>query len=165
MPTIVIGFDGSKGAETALRVGLHEARMRDADVRVVHAWPTPPYVAAGSWSAGPYALSGEGAVVAARQEELADLFRRVQAIQEEEGLRSVPIEVVGQEGSPADVLIDAAADADLLIVGSRGHGTLAALLLGSVSQACARRARCPLVVVPPEMGAFGSHREPAGSAA
>jgi nucleotide-binding universal stress UspA family protein len=51
------------------------------------------------------------------------------------------------EGSPASVLVDAAADADLLVVGSRGHGTFGAIL-GSVSHACVTHAACPVVVVP-----------------
>ncbi|WP_131823019.1 universal stress protein, partial [Mycobacteroides chelonae] len=61
----------------------------------------------------------------------------------------VGITPVVEEGAPARVLIDAAADAELLVVGSRGRGSFAGLLLGSVSQRCAQGATCPVVIVPP----------------
>jgi nucleotide-binding universal stress UspA family protein len=51
------------------------------------------------------------------------------------------------EGNPAQVLLDAARGADLLVVGSRGHGGFAEALLGSVSQHCVHHARCPVVVI------------------
>jgi nucleotide-binding universal stress UspA family protein len=56
------------------------------------------------------------------------------------------------EGRAAAVLIDESRGADLLVVGSRGHGGFAGLLLGSVSQQCAPHALCPLVIVPYERG-------------
>jgi nucleotide-binding universal stress UspA family protein len=58
-------------------------------------------------------------------------------------------EALSIEGHPATVLIDQARDAALLVVGSRGRGATASLLLGSVSQSVAHHARCPLVIVPP----------------
>jgi nucleotide-binding universal stress UspA family protein len=51
------------------------------------------------------------------------------------------------EGPPARVLIDASQNADLLVVGSRGHGAFAGMLIGSVSQHCVHHASCPVVVV------------------
>ncbi|MEV0561406.1 universal stress protein [Dactylosporangium sp. NPDC049742] len=52
------------------------------------------------------------------------------------------------QGHPAKVLLDAANGAELLVVGSRGHGTFTGILLGSVSQHCVQHAPCPVVVVP-----------------
>ncbi|MEV2226033.1 universal stress protein [Nocardia vinacea] len=54
-----------------------------------------------------------------------------------------------EQGAPARVLIDTAANAELLVVGSRGLGGFRGLLLGSVSQQCAQGATCPVVIVPP----------------
>jgi nucleotide-binding universal stress UspA family protein len=51
------------------------------------------------------------------------------------------------EGAPATVLVDESRQADLLVVGSRGHGGFAGLLLGSVSQQCSHHAACPVVIV------------------
>ena len=62
------------------------------------------------------------------------------------------IDVRGElvEGPPASGLLEAARDADLLVVGSRGHGGFASLLLGSVSQQVSHHAPCPVVIVPEE---------------
>ena len=57
------------------------------------------------------------------------------------------IEVVAREGAAAAVLIDESERAQMLVVGSRGHGGFAGLLLGSVSQQCASNAHCPVVIV------------------
>ena len=64
----------------------------------------------------------------------------------------VEAEGVAVEGNPATKLIEQARDAALLVVGSRGHGTAASLLLGSVSQRLAHHAPCPLVIVPSRDG-------------
>ena len=61
---------------------------------------------------------------------------------------SVVVHPLVVEGHPTEVLLEVAREADLLVVGSRGRGELAGLLLGSVSQRCAERASCPVVVVP-----------------
>jgi nucleotide-binding universal stress UspA family protein len=65
------------------------------------------------------------------------------------------LEIVGElvEGRPTAVLLEAARNADLLVVGSRGHGGFAALLLGSISSQCVHHAPCPVVVVPPRQAA------------
>jgi nucleotide-binding universal stress UspA family protein len=59
----------------------------------------------------------------------------------------VPVRALVLEGDPAQVLLDACDGADLLVVGSRGHGGFAEALLGSVSQHCVHHARCPVVVI------------------
>jgi nucleotide-binding universal stress UspA family protein len=60
---------------------------------------------------------------------------------------TVPVTATVAEGPSARVLLDAASDADLLVVGSRGHGGFSGLLIGSVSQQCVSHASCPVVVV------------------
>jgi nucleotide-binding universal stress UspA family protein len=59
----------------------------------------------------------------------------------------IPVETSVIEGQPAPVLLDAASDADLLVVGSHGHGRFAGMLMGSVSTHCVEHASCPVVVV------------------
>jgi nucleotide-binding universal stress UspA family protein len=61
----------------------------------------------------------------------------------------IELEADAVEGPPADTLIAAGRDAELLVVGSRGRGGFAGLLLGSVSQQCAQHAPCPVVILPP----------------
>ena len=140
METIVVGVDGSEGALAALRWALREARMRGAKVRLVHAWAYPEvstYHQAAHLLEIPFA------------EDAARLLDRVveEAASDAEGLE---IEKVVVEGEGAPSLVDAAQDASMLVVGSRGLGGFAGLLLGSVSQQCAQHARCPVVIIPPD---------------
>ena len=60
---------------------------------------------------------------------------------------ALPVESELKQGHPRQVLVDSSADADLLVVGSRGLGGFAGMLLGSVSDHCARHAKCPVVIV------------------
>jgi nucleotide-binding universal stress UspA family protein len=138
MGVIVVGVDYSPGAKAALRLALEEARLRQAALRVVHAWQ--------------FGYTGEGLLPGAGG-ELED-FRQGAAAALDETLRdvvadadSVTIERRVDQGSPAAVLVEESRAADLLVVGSRGHGGVAQLLLGSVSQHCAQHAFCPVVIV------------------
>ena len=147
MPTVVVGVDGSDGAARALRWALDEARLRGAQLRVIHAWFVPLILSAPSdetFGIPPPAGSLEevrSALAREAEKVLAASLR---------GTGSDDVQVVGEavEGKPAHVLTDAAADADLLVVGSRGLGGFTGLLLGSVSQQCAHHARCPLANIP-----------------
>ena len=136
---IVVGVDGSDGALAALRWALDEAGLRGAAVDVVHAWHYP-YV--GGDVMGMYAI--DEAELAKVAHDLVD--RAVAAA------APVPDGVVVHRkvprGGEATALLDAAKDADILVVGSRGRGGFSGLLLGSVSQQCIHHAPCPVVVVP-----------------
>lgn len=131
-PRIVVGVDGSDQSVTALRHARRMASALDAEVEVVIAWEWP-YLADPQMIVG-YAPDDDARVVA------EGVVRQVYG---EAG--HVPLSVV--EGPPAKVLIDAGADAEMIVVGSRGHGGFAGLLLGSVSAAVAEHARCPVLVV------------------
>lgn len=140
MSTIVVGVDGSPGSLAALRWGLVEARYRGCAVCIVQAWQLPYH----QGYVGHLAVESlhEPLVEAARQTltgALADPSIDT---------AGVDITTVVEQGQPAQVLIKASADAELLVVGSRGRGGFAGLLLGSVSQQCAQSAACPVVVVP-----------------
>jgi len=133
---IVVGVDGSPSSTAALRWALAEAKLRCARVQAVACWEFPLYY---GWPPGvPY-------------EDFAGMAGKTlsRAVQEAIGLDAPDVEVVETVvGShPAQVLIDASAHAALLVLGSRGHGGFAGTLLGSVSQHCAQRAHCPVVVV------------------
>lgn len=142
MAVIVVGVDQSEGAKAALRFALEEAKLRRATLRVVHAWQYGYIGATGVEGAYP-ALGGDIKELRAGAETaLAETLR--ESIPEAD---TVEIERRVVEGRPAAVLVAESRDADLLVVGSRGHGGFTGLLLGSVSQQCAHHAACPVVIV------------------
>jgi nucleotide-binding universal stress UspA family protein len=136
MPRIVVGVDGSEQSKTAFRWALEEARLRGATVQAVYAWAIR-------------FAGGMGVVVPQPtvEEEAEQGERMLDAVIAEVGAGDVDVERVAVEGGPARVLVETARGADLLVVGSRGHGGFAGLLLGSVSQQCATHAPCPVVIV------------------
>jgi nucleotide-binding universal stress UspA family protein len=142
MSVIVVGVDHSAGARQALRFALEEAKLRGAPLRAVHAWQF-----------GYVGVTGmEGALPAAGGQ--LDEFRDAAAAALDATLGEtipdagdVDVERRVVEGAPASVLVEESRGADLLVVGSRGHGGFAQLLLGSVSQQCAHHAECPVVIV------------------
>jgi nucleotide-binding universal stress UspA family protein len=144
---VVVGVDGSASSYAALGWALDEARRRDATLEVVHTWEmpyagVPPFVG-DAYDVALFDRAAHETVDAA----LADAD--VPA-----GLR---LERRVREGSPAAALIEAGAEADVVVVAARGLGGFAGLLLGSVSQHVARHATCPVVVVP--AGARRSERD------
>lgn len=164
---VAVGVDGSEAAGAALRWAAAEARLRQARLRVVHAWTFHYPAIEGYGYVGAAYVGGSLDVPAGdgmnhqRQaaEELVD-----QAIAnlgaEADGL-DIDREVL--EGSAAEMLVGMVTDDDLLVVGSRGRGGFAGLLLGSVSQQCAHRASCPVVIVRAAKSAAGESR-PASAA-
>lgn len=150
MPKIVVGVDGSEGAAKALHWALGEARLRGASLRVVHAWSVPLVLSIPSADAFgiPEPAESMQQVRAALHKEADNVL---EAVLRGIDAGEVEVEVEGQvvEGKAVRVLIEAANDADLLVVGSRGLGGFTGLLLGSVSQQCAHHAPCPVVIVPP----------------
>jgi nucleotide-binding universal stress UspA family protein len=141
---IVVGVDGSDTSKDALRWAIEEARLRKARVVALNAWQVPP-VAPDIGPLGGSAVPYELVEMLPRLEEAA---RRVveEAVQEVAGGTDIEVEAVAVEGPPARTLVDAARDADLLVVGSRGHGGFTGLLLGSVSLHVVQHAPCPAVI-------------------
>jgi nucleotide-binding universal stress UspA family protein len=138
---IIAGVDHSAGAREALRFALEEARLRQATLRAVHAIGASHPVL-GEELVYPVARSAFDELCSAAQ---ADLDATVDEIASDAGGAEIERRVV--EGAPASVLVDESADAELLVVGSRGLGGFAGLLLGSVSQQCAHHAACPVAIV------------------
>jgi nucleotide-binding universal stress UspA family protein len=137
--TIVVGVDGSPGSRKALAWAAAEAVAHEANLLVVNAWEHTLLPPAGSVSVSEHYVPDPS------QRTADDL---VQVIKEELG-DDPPVLVQPQvkQGRAAKVLIEESAGADLLVVGERGHGGFAGLLLGSVSQHVAAYAKCPVAVV------------------
>ena len=139
MSKIVVGVDTSEGGRRALVWAVEEAKLRGAVVQAVHVWQLPVFVAT---PFGDVPIKA-GDFEADAQKQFDELIDAVDA----SGLVA-PIERTFVAGHPASSLLDAAADADLLVVGTRGHGGFTGLLLGSTSQQVSHHAPCPVVIVP-----------------
>ncbi|ARC57997.1 Universal stress protein [Frondihabitans sp. 762G35] len=132
---VVVGFDGSDAALEALGSAARMASLLKAKLEVVQAWHYP--TSYGGFPIGASWAPDEDATLTLR----AGLHRCFG--------REIPswVEARIAEGQPARVLLRASRGAEMLVVGSRGHGGFAGLLLGSVSSACAEHATCPVLVV------------------
>ena len=135
---VVVGVDGSESSLRALRWAADEARRRGATLDVVHAWHLP-------YAAGYPYLAAYGDLGVFEEEGRAILDR---ALTETNLKDAEGVEPIFVHGGPARVLLDTAKGADLLVVGSRGLGGFAGLLLGSVSHQVALHAPCPAVIIP-----------------
>jgi nucleotide-binding universal stress UspA family protein len=145
---VVVGVDGSAGSNEALRWALAEARLRKARLRALHSWvylhPVVPLLVGYPFTRETVEPAAADAAADARQTAEAILEQAAVELGE---LDDIELERVIVQGSAAQALIDAVSERDLLVVGSRGHGGFAGLLLGSVSQQCAQHAPCPVVIV------------------
>ena len=138
--TVVVGVDGSEGSRRALAWAADEAREHQARLRVVTTWTPPPVAAGAGYASLPWYGEADLSQIAERQQ--------TDAVTEVLGEKpDLQIERVVDEGHAAPHLIKASAGADLLVVGCRGHGGFAGMLLGSVSQHVAAHAECPVVIV------------------
>jgi nucleotide-binding universal stress UspA family protein len=167
MGRIVVGVDASADARRALAWAAAEARLRHAQLQVVHAHRThelaaPVYFA--SQHAVPTITIADTEEVSqaemsaavharARVDEAfrseADNLLDVLLTELHETVSGVDVQRIVEEGRhPAEVLLELSTDADLLVVGSRGHRGFGRLQLGSVSHSCVLHAVCPVVVVP-----------------
>lgn len=132
---IVVGVDGSDPSKEALRWAADQAGLTGARLRVVLSWELP---SAAYLSPLPEGLDFEKDAHQVLDEEIDGVLGADPGIE---------VERVVVEGHPAPVLLEMSKDAGLLVVGSRGHGQFAGMLLGSVSEHCVSHAACPVVVV------------------
>jgi len=140
MPGIVVGVDGSRSGQQALEWAVRHAATEQAPLTVL----TVHHVARSAWTGAPIGSP----------EDRADQEKALQAAQEavakavsELSVRPGEVYVHGVSDLPARALIEASRDADLVVVGSRGHGGFSGLPLGSVSSQVVGHAACPVVVV------------------
>jgi nucleotide-binding universal stress UspA family protein len=142
---IVVGVDGSDESQAALRWATEEARVHGAELEAVYAWEPPLQLPVVSAPSNPPIGS-------------IQVDRKLLARRAEETLEAAVGQVFGDhrpaylrplvlEGPAAAVLIDQSLHADLLAIGSRGHGGFKGLLLGSVTEQCVRHARSSVLVV------------------
>lgn len=140
MARIVVGIDASKDSIRALTWAVDEARLRDAELELVHAYASADYVALPALVTLPTDQELTKAAEAVLDDALA-------AVDDAPGVR---ITRTVRAGGAAGVLCDVAEGADLLVVGARGLGGFRGLLLGSVSHQVVAHSPCPVVVVTPE---------------
>ncbi|GAA4264158.1 universal stress protein [Dactylosporangium darangshiense] len=132
-PSVVVGVDGSEPSTHALRWAHYLADATGSRLDVITTWEFPV-----SW----VGIPADWDPAQEAQRILDATLDEVFAADKPSGLRTVVI-----EGGAAQTLLEASRTARMLIVGSRGHGGFAGLLLGSVSAACAEHATCPVLVV------------------
>lgn len=134
---IVVGVDASPGSDAALDWAIEEALICEADLVLVHGWVYP------------YQGSRTG-ITEPRDEMRLDAMRTLEAcaLRAHDLAPSLRCHPIISEQSPASAIVDAAADADLVVVGTRGHGGFTSLVLGSVSRTVLEHAPVPVVVVP-----------------
>ena len=135
---IVAGVDGSPSSRLALRWALGQAELTGARVLAVTSWEYPSFY---TWEGGPLPPDDFS------QDARTSLDESVDEQLQQSGAPQVQVDRDVRHGHAAQVLMEASEGADLLVVGSRGHGTFYGALLGSVSQRCAVHSRCTLVIV------------------
>ncbi|MEU7817455.1 universal stress protein [Pseudonocardia sp. NPDC049154] len=136
---IVVGVDGSSGSLAALRWAVREASGRRIVVHAVTAWDFPV-----KSTFADTATVGEVHPLVAAERILVSALVDIGVAAGNETVTTALI-----RGHPAEVLMQTAEGADLLVVGSRGHGTIFGALLGSVSHYVAAHAACPVIVIKP----------------
>jgi nucleotide-binding universal stress UspA family protein len=142
---IVVGFDGSEQSQAALNWAIDEARQRNGQIRLVTAWNKPPM----AWY--PAVLeTAEGEIVTEESpEQIAGALQAGALKTAADGGVTATGQVL-KDDSPASAILGVARDADLIVVGSRGHGGFPGLHLGSVSTQVTNHAPCPVLVVRPK---------------
>lgn len=130
---IVVGVDGSEASLDALRWALRQAQLTNSELQAVTSWEYPSPIA--EFVSDDIDWDGRATTILDGALAVVD------------STKGVTITRATTQGHPARVLIDASRDADLLVVGSRGHGGFAGMMLGSVSAHVSAHADCPVVVV------------------
>ena len=141
---IVVGIDGSESSNGALDRAADFAAETGAELRVAIAWEAPP---ADPWS-NAYLVNTNAHEDAIREERQAATALAEQAADRVSSRQpGLVVQQLVQEGQPEHVLAEASSDAGLVVVGARGRGDLASLLLGSVSRGVIHRSECPVEIV------------------
>jgi nucleotide-binding universal stress UspA family protein len=132
---IVVGIDGSESSIHGLRWAAHLATLTEGTLEVVVVWDW--YKSVGWYVPVLAGLDPEGDAKHVLEKALTDLTSQWPDL-------SIASRVA--EGNPSPILVEASKSASLLVVGSRGHGEFAGMLIGSVSEYCATHAHCPVLI-------------------
>lgn len=144
MNEIVVGVDGSEESRAALDWAVEEGRLRQAPVLAIHAWEVPLVPA--PTGLVPPSVEVVGDLTELREDAASLVETMVREIAADAA--DVEIRPLTVEDKPVRALLDAAErnDAQMIVVGSRGHGGFVSLLIGSTSDQVARHATCPVVI-------------------
>jgi nucleotide-binding universal stress UspA family protein len=137
-PKVVVGVDGSAESVAALKWAASYATATGGHIRAVMAWHYPSAVGPAPVGVAPASVSDE-----VRQHISETVSKAVTDAEIDSDL----VQVQAAYGHPAEVLVSESAEADLLVVGSHGHGKFTGMFVGSVSLHCVTHAACPVVVV------------------
>jgi nucleotide-binding universal stress UspA family protein len=144
MPGITVGIDGSAHSTRALEWAIKEAAIRHAPVTVL----TVHLVPVSGWTGNPITLPQDATDVEEARQAAEEMVLKATSQLGAAQPSSVTVRAIS--GFPAQELIEASRTADLVVLGSRGAGGFARLLVGSVSNQVVHHAHCPVVVVPHE---------------
>jgi len=144
MPGVVVGVNGSAGAERALDWAMREAAFRGAALTVVAVHEVPKSY----WGGAPVTGPADESMLAELRQAAEQMTRAAAGRLAGAEPASVDVRVVS--GFVVKELVDASHDADLVVLGSRSGGGLARLVMGSVSNEVVQHAACPVVIVPHE---------------
>ncbi len=134
---VVVGVDGSASSVAALEWAANQAELTGGTLEVIATWDWPAaFGIAFSYVPSNYNPSDDA------QKILNDAVDGIRSAHPNLSIRPIVL-----EGHPAPILVEASKGADLLVVGSRGHGEFAGMLLGSVSEHCVTNAHCPVLVL------------------
>lgn len=146
MPGIVVGIDGSANARAALRWAVSEAAVRHAPLTVL----TVHEVSHSIWTGRPVVVAADEDQLAAAKGAAVELTDK--ALTELGEARPASVSVTAVNGKAATELLNAAKDADMLVVGARGGAQASGLgahsPIGSISNKLVHQATCPVVVIP-----------------
>jgi nucleotide-binding universal stress UspA family protein len=141
MPGITVGIDGSEHSVKALEWAIKEAAIQHSPVTVLAVHLVPK----SGWTGQPITLPADIADLERARQAAEELVAKITSQLGDAQPSSVKVSAVN--GFPAEELIEASRDADLIVVGSRGSGGFARLMMGSVSSQVVHHAHCPVVVV------------------